>query len=61
MCFLFLDRIKRFNRRNNLIFDNFLPIIIKSIDEIETERTPKKKFELISQIKRVINDTYIFL
>ena len=45
---------------NNLILDNFLPIIIKYIDEIETARTPKKKLELISQIKRVINDTYIF-
>ena len=45
---------------NNLILDNFLPIIIKYIEEIETARTPKKKLELISQIKRVINDTYIF-
>ena len=45
---------------NNLILDNFLPIIIQYINEIETARTPKKKLELISQIKRVINDTYIF-
>ena len=45
---------------NNLILDNFLPIIIQYINEIETARTPKKKLELITQIKRVINDTYIF-
>ena len=45
---------------NNLILDNFLPISISYIKEIEIARTPKKKLDLITSIKRVISDTYIF-
>ena len=46
--------------KNNLILDNFLPITISYIKEIEIARTPKKKLSLINQIKRVISDTYVF-
>ena len=45
---------------NNLILDNFLPISIQYINEIEIARTPKKKLNLIAKIKRVISDTYLF-
>jgi hypothetical protein len=45
---------------NNLILDNFLPISISYIKEIEIARTPKKKLDLITSIKRVISDTYVF-
>ena len=45
---------------NNLILDNFLPISISYIKDIEIARTPKKKLDLITSIKRVISDTYVF-